>query len=161
MLLSAGVVFHCLWYFLYITVPLNLHAKKLQLLPPRLSLLLSNSLPLPVQLWGKKTLATLPLCSQQIAEEEKCFFTCTASKDLKVSRIPLGIGISPQGKSDQHMLLLQVTSAVTCDLLIFQWLSIGLSSVVPPGAGAGTMTTKNPANHTHCHAECWHGCTHH
>lgn len=111
MLLSAGVVFHCLWYFLYITIPLNLHAKKLQLLPPRLSLLLSNSLPLPVQLWGKKTLATLPLCSQQIAEEEKCFFICTASKDLKVSRIPLGIGISPQGKSDQHTAL---TSSHKC-----------------------------------------------
>lgn len=106
MLLSAGVVFHCLWYFLYITIPPNLHAKKLQLLPPRLSLFLSNSLPLPVQKWGENPLATLKGATEgrshshlsapsKFLKKKECFFTGTASKDLKVSRIPLGVGISP------------------------------------------------------------------
>lgn len=156
---------------MYVIILLSLHGKQLPLLSPRLSVSLSYSLPPPVQKWGRTPgLASPPPpaplrgrgwrqvtspspCSHQIAEAVKHFLTGTASRDLKVSGIPLGPGTTPQGKLDQVPAL---SCAPTCSLLIFQWfLSIALNGIVPPGdmmvhSGVVIMKDSPTAMQTFC-----------
>lgn len=112
--------------------------------------------PSPAALKGRnwRKVTSPSLCFQQIAEAEKHFLTCTASRDLTVSGIPLGVGTNPQGKLDQLSALI---CAPTCTLLIFQWfLSIALNGVVPPGVmmvHSGIVSMKDLASITHCYAD--------